>query len=80
MMTLLPLAFVGVIKVLIYGGTEDGILFDLICFGFPLWVVAPFIIASRCGMKPRFRKGCRLTVYSYFTIGVATILIRAIQG
>lgn len=80
MLTLLPLALVGSIKVFIYGGTSDGILFDLIFFGIPLWIVAPFIIASRCGAKPRFRKGCRLVVYSYFAIAVAAMLIRSRQG
>jgi hypothetical protein len=80
MMTLLPLGLVGAIKEFIYGGTSDGILFDVIMFGFPLWIVAPFVIASRCAIKPRFRKGCRLVTYSYFALGVLTALIRASEG
>lgn len=80
MMTILPIALVGGIKVFIYGGTSDGILFDLLFYGLPLWIVSPFVIASQCGLKPRVRRGCRIIVCGYFTLAVANILIRSVAA
>ncbi len=78
MMTMLPIAMVGAVKVALKGGTSDGILFDLIMFGFPLWVAAPFVIASMCGRRPGFRRFCRFVVYGYLTVAAAGIAYHAV--
>ncbi|MBK8094414.1 MAG: hypothetical protein IPK32_21235 [Verrucomicrobiaceae bacterium] len=80
MMTILPLGLIGATKVFICGGTSDGILFDLLFYGLPLWIVAPFVIASQCGLKPRVRKVCRIIVCSYLVLALASILVRSVTN
>jgi hypothetical protein len=76
MMTMLPLALIGAGKVWLKGGTSDGILFDLLLYGFPLWVAAPFVIASNCGRRPGFRRVCRFVVYGYFAIALTAVVFQ----
>ncbi len=80
MMTMLILAMAGAVKVWIKGGTEDGFLFDLLFYGWPLWVTAPFLIAYACGRLPRFRLVCRFITYGYFAVALIVVSLRWLCG